>query len=54
MVKIQVLRQLYNMAADALEYQLLDRRSFLQFFDLTEKQSHPNAKTIWLSRYLLA
>ncbi len=29
MIKILVLQQLYNLADDALEYQLLDRRSFL-------------------------
>src|SRR5476649_2541508 len=39
MVKILVLQQLYNLADDALEYQLLDRRSFLQFLDLTESSS---------------
>ena len=31
MTKILILQQLYNLADDALEYQLLDRRSFLQF-----------------------
>lgn len=50
MVKILVLQQLYNLANDALEYQLLDRRSFLQFLDLTESSSIPDAKTIWLFR----
>jgi hypothetical protein len=54
MVKIPVLQQLYNLADDALEYQLLDRRSFLQFLDLTESSSIPDAKTIWLFRDRLA
>jgi len=54
MVKILVLQQLYNLADDALEYQLLDRRSFLQFLDLTESSSIPDAKTIWLFRDRLA
>ena len=36
MIKILMLQQLYNLADDALEYQLLDRRSFLRFLDLTE------------------
>lgn len=31
MIKILVLQKLYNLADDALEYQLLDRRSFLRF-----------------------
>jgi IS5 family transposase len=54
MIKILVLRQLYNLADDALEYQLLDRRSFLRFLDLTESSSIPDAKTIWLFRDRLA
>jgi IS5 family transposase len=53
MIKILALRQLYNLADDALEYQLLDRRSFLRFLDLTES-SIPDAKTIWLFRDRLA
>ena len=39
MVKILVLQQLYDWAYDALEYRLLDRRSFLQLLDLTESSS---------------
>lgn len=54
MVKILVLQQLYNLTDDALEYQLLDRRSLLQFLDLTESSSIPDAKTIWLFRDRLA
>ncbi|SFM68430.1 Transposase domain [Rugamonas rubra] len=42
------------MADDALEYQLLDRRSFLQFLDLPESSSIPDAKTTWLFRDRLA
>lgn len=53
-VKILVLQQLYNLADDALEYQLLDRRSFLQFLDLIESSSIPDAKTIWLFHDRLA
>lgn len=49
-----MLQQLYNLADDALEYQLLDRRSFLRFLDLTESSSIPDAKTIWLFRDRLA
>ena len=45
MVKTLVLQQLYNLADDVLEYQLLDRRSFLQFLDLTDSSSIPDAKT---------
>jgi len=41
MIKILVLQQLYNPADDAVEYQLLERRSFLRFLDLTERISIP-------------
>jgi IS5 family transposase len=54
MTKILILQQLYNLADDALEYQLLDRRSFLQFLGLTESSTIPDAKTIWLFRDRLA
>ena len=54
MTKILVQQQLYNLADDALEYQLLDRRSFLQFLGLTESSTIPHAKTIWLFRDRLA
>jgi hypothetical protein len=50
MINILVLQQLYNQADDALEYQLLDRRSFLRFLDLTESSSISDAKAIWLFR----
>ena len=48
MINILVLQQLYYLADDALEYQLLDRRSFLRFLDLTESSSVPHTKAIWL------
>ena len=54
MITILVLQQLYNLGDDALEYQLLDRSSFLRFLDLTESSSIPDAKTIWLFRDRLA
>lgn len=54
MIKILVLQQLYNLADDALEYQLLDRRSFLSYLGLTDSSAIPDAKTIWLFRDRLA
>ena len=54
MIKVLVLQQLYSLADDALEYQLLDRRSFLQFLGLTDSSTIPDAKTIWLFRDRLA
>jgi len=40
MIKILVLQQLYNLADDALEYQLLDRRSVLRFLDCSQRCPH--------------
>ena len=54
MTKILIHQQLYNLADDALEYQLLDLRRFLQFLGLTESSTIPDAKTIWLFRDRLA
>ena len=48
MTKILILLQLYNLADDVLEYQVLDRRSFLQLLGLTKSSTIPDAKTIWL------
>lgn len=42
-----VLLQLYNLADDALEYPLLDRRSFLQFLELTESSCISDVTTIF-------
>ena len=50
MMKILMLQQFYNLACDALKYHLLDRRSLLQFVDLTESSSFPDVKTNWLFR----
>jgi IS5 family transposase len=47
MVKLLVLQQLYNLSDDALEYQVLDRLSFL---DLAHSPRVPDAKTIWVWR----
>ncbi|WP_143449941.1 transposase [Janthinobacterium sp. BJB304] len=54
MIKILVLQQLYSLAYDTLEYQLLDRRSFLRFLDMTESSSIPHSKTIRQFRDRLA
>jgi len=46
MIKILVLQQLYNLADDVLEYQLLDSRKFLQFLGLNDSSTIPDAKAI--------
>ncbi|MFC7522247.1 transposase [Xanthomonas populi] len=49
MVRVLLLQQLYNLSDDALEYQLLDRRSFVRFVGL-DSGKVPDAKTIWVWR----
>jgi IS5 family transposase len=50
MFKILVIQSLYNLSDDALEYQILDRISFMRFLGLGLGDRVPDAKTIWLFR----
>lgn len=50
MFKILVIQSLYNLSDDALEYQILDRISFMRFLGLSLGDRVPDAKTIWLFR----
>lgn len=50
MFKILILQSLYNLADDALEYQIKDRISFMRFLNLDLDSRVPDAKTIWLFR----
>ena len=50
MFKILVLQSLYNLADDAMQYQIRDRLSFMRFLGLTLGNRVPDAKTIWLLR----
>ena len=50
MFKILVIQSLYNLSDDAVEYQILDRISFMRFLGLTLGDRVPDAKTIWLFR----
>jgi IS5 family transposase len=50
MFKILVIQSLYNLSDDAVEYQILDRISFMRFLDLGLGDRVPDAKTIWLFR----
>ena len=42
-----VLKQLYDLSDDQLEYQLEDRRSFQRFVGLKTSERSPDAKTFW-------
>ena len=48
MFKIQLLKHLYALSDDAVEYQIRDRLSFMRFLGLTLMSDVPDAKTIWL------
>jgi len=50
MFKILILAHYYNVADEALEYQILDRASWQRFLGLTIADSVPDARTIWLFR----
>ena len=50
MFKVLVVQSLYNLADDAVEFQILDRLSFMRFLGLGIGDSVPDAKTIWLFR----
>jgi len=50
MFKILVIQSLYNLSDDAVEYQILDRISFMRFLGLSLGDRVPDAKTIWLFR----
>ncbi len=50
MIRLLVLQQLYNLSDEALEYQLLDRASFLRFAGLEGSGRVPDAKTLWVWR----
>ena len=50
MFKILVIQSLYNLSEDAVEYQIMDRISFMRFLGLSLGERVPDAKTIWLFR----
>lgn len=50
MFKVLILQSLYNLADDAIEFQMLDRLSFMRFLGLSVGDSVPDAKTVWLFR----
>ena len=50
MFKILILQRYYNIGDDKMEFQILDRLSFMRFLGLTLSDKVPDAKTIWLFR----
>jgi IS5 family transposase len=50
MFKILVLQRYYNLSDEQMQFQILDRLSFMRFLGLTLSDSVPDEKTIWLFR----
>jgi hypothetical protein len=47
MVRILILKHLYNLSDGQMEYQLLDRTSYQRFCLLTDSANVPDRNTIW-------
>ncbi len=47
MVKTLILRELYQLSDDAMEYRIMDRLSFQRFLGLSLSNDAPDAKAIW-------
>ena len=43
-----MLKRLFNLSDDAVEFQINDRMSFMRFLGLGLEDKVPDAKTIWL------
>lgn len=48
MVRILVLKRLYNLSDEQMEYQLLDRMSYKRFCGLTQATNIPDRTTVWV------
>jgi IS5 family transposase len=48
MVRILVLKRLYNLSDEQMEYQLLDRMSYQRFCGLTQATNIPDRTTVWV------
>lgn len=47
MFKCMILQHLYNLSDEQLEYQILDRLSFMKFLDMTVASPVPDHNTLW-------
>lgn len=54
MVRVMVLKHLYNLSDEQVEYQLRDRLSFMNFAGLGLGEGVPDSRTIWLYAERLA
>ena len=47
MVRVLILKRLYNLSDEQVEYQLLDRMSFQRFCQLSHSSNVPDRNTVW-------
>ena len=47
MVRVLILKRLYNLSDEQVEYQLLDRMSFQRFCGLSDSANIPDRNTVW-------
>ena len=47
MVRVLILKRLYNLSDEQVEYQLLDRMSFQRFCGLSDSSNVPDRNTVW-------
>src|SRR5271157_68811 len=47
MFKILILEKLYDLSDEQMEYQIIDRLSFMRFLGLTMNDTVPDQNTIW-------
>lgn len=47
MVRVLILKRLYNLSDEQVQYQLLDRMSFRRFCQLQESAAIPDRNTVW-------
>jgi transposase, IS5 family len=50
MFKILILQRYYNISDEQVEYQILDRLSFMRFLELSLSDNVPDCNTVWLFR----
>src|SRR5208283_1836267 len=53
MFKILILQRYYNLSDDQMEFQILDRMTFMRFLGLELSDKVPDSKTIWLFKETL-
>lgn len=53
MFKVLLLQRIYNLSDEQMQFQIMDRLSFMRFLNITLDDNIPDAKTIWHYREVL-